>query len=498
LLGLSSETGFYFRGSSTLEINVPIHRSLGPIELQSLTIGIGNSNEGIPVNLGASIKAELGPLTAVVENMGITASFTFPDNREGNLGPLDVKLGFKPPKGIGLAIDAGGFKGGGFLSFDTENERYAGILQLEFNSIALKAIGLLTTRLPGGQSGYSLLIIISAEFNPIQLSMGFTLNGAGGLLGLNRTMKIEPLRLGVKNDTLDNIMFPTDPVANTNRIISDLRQIFPPQEGRFVFGPMAMIGWGTPTLITLELGLIIEIPNPVRLAILGVLKAIIPNKEENSEADEENKAKKEILKIQVNFLGFIDFGKKQLSFDASLFESRLLIFTLMGDMAVRLYWGENSNMLLTVGGFHPAFNPPPLNLPSLMRLTLQLTSGNNPRIRIETYFAVTSNTVQFGAQAEFYAASGSLNVYGFLGFDVLFQFSPFHFVAQIRAGLAFRRRTSTIMGVRVSVRLAGPTPWKAKGSVTIKILFVKLRVRFNAEWGDILDVILPGINDFLY
>ena len=67
-------------------------------------------------------------------------------------------------------------------------------------------------------------------------------------------------------------MFPQDVVANAPRIISDLRAIFPPQQGTFLIGPMAKLGWGEPTLVSLSLGVIIEIP-PGDIAILGVLQA---------------------------------------------------------------------------------------------------------------------------------------------------------------------------------------------------------------------------------
>ena len=88
--------------------------------------------------------------------------------------------------------------------------------------------------------------MISAEFTPIQLGFGFTLNGVGGLLGLNRTANVDRLVSGLRDQTLANLLFPTDIVANADRILSDLRQVFPAARGRFVFGPMAKIGWGTP------------------------------------------------------------------------------------------------------------------------------------------------------------------------------------------------------------------------------------------------------------
>ena len=104
-------------------------------------------------------------------------------------------------------------------------------------------------------------------------------------------------------------------------------------------------------------------------------------------------------------------------------------------MAVRLYWKENANFILTIGGFHPAYTPPPMGLGSLQRLGITIFDGQ-PRLRAETYFAITSNTVQFGAKAELYFGIDIFNIYGFIAFDVLIQFDPFRFIATLSAMLA--------------------------------------------------------------
>ncbi len=340
-----------------------------------------------PISLGTDIKASLGPLVAVVQNMGVTATFSFPPNNSGNMGPMQVDFGFKPPNGVGLSIDTGVIKGGGFLYLDFDKGEYFGSLELEFQSLfSLKAVGIINTKMPDGSQGFSLLIIITAEFTPIQLGFGFTLNGVGGLLGLNRTTKVDVLREGIKTNAIKSILFPEDVVANINRIVSDIKQVFPPYPDHFIIGPMAKVGWGTPSLITLELGLLIEIPVP-RIIILGVIKAVLPTEEAA------------LLRLQVNFLGIIDFENKYISFDASLYDSRLLVFTLTGDMAFRLSWGDQPVFILSVGGFHPAFHEAPQDLQNMRRLTISLLSGDNPRISIQCYFAVTSNTVQLGAKA---------------------------------------------------------------------------------------------------
>jgi len=220
----------------------------------------------------------------------------------------------------------------------------------------------------------------------------------------------------------------------------------------------------------------------VRLMILGVIRGILPDE------------RTAILRLQVNFLGVIDFEQERFSFDASLFDSRLLSFTLSGDMAMRLYWGDNANFLTTVGGFHPAYQPPPMNLPTLRRLTLSLVSGENPRLTLETYFALTSNTAQFGARLELYAAAWKFNAYGFLSFDVLFQFNPFYFIAEVTAMLALRVGSSSIASINLTLTLEGPTPWKAKGDARLKLCwFLTVKIRFSKTFGETRNTTLPDV-----
>lgn len=480
-VGLSHRTGFYFRGSSHLEITVPAHVALGPLELKGLTIGANPGADGLPISLGVTAAANLGPLRAVVENVGLTAKFAFPEGG-GNLGVADLSLAFKPPNGVGLSLDAGVVKGGGYLYFDFDREEYAGALELEFlNTLSLKAIGLLTTRMPDGSKGFSLLIIISVEFGTgIQLSWGFTLLAVGGLVGLNRTMNLQALMEGVRTGALESVMFPKDVVANAPKIISDLRTIFPPQEGTFLIGPMLKLGWGTPTLVSVSLGVIIEIPGNV--AIVGILKLAIP-------ADEIA-----LIVIQVNFAGAIEFDKKRLYFFAALFESRIVFMTIEGEMGLLLAWGDDANFVLSVGGFHPRFSPPALPFPSPKRIAVSLLSTPVSKLRIEGYFAVTTNTVQFGARVEVFFGLSILNVKGHLQFDALFQFSPFKFVIDISASLSVNVFGAGVFSVSINGSLDGPSPWHVVGHGSISLLFWDVDVDFEKTWGEQRDTTLEPID----
>ena len=268
-VGMTLLTGFTVQGSGQLAVDVSTHVDLGPVQIDSLRLALAPADDQIALEAGAVLRVQLGPLRAVVENVGVRGVVRF---EEGNLGPADIDTSFKPPVGVGLAIDGGIVKGGGFLSFDPAQGRYAGALQLAVGDfLALNAVGVITTRMPDGSAGFSLLIMITAEFaQGIQLGLGFTLLGVGGLLGLNRTVRLQALIDGVRTGAIDSVMFPRDVLANAPRIISDLETFFPAREGRFLIGPMAKLGWGTPVLVRIVLGVIVEIPG--NISIVGAVR----------------------------------------------------------------------------------------------------------------------------------------------------------------------------------------------------------------------------------
>jgi len=470
-IGMSHRQGFYFRGTSNLELSVPAHVQLGPVEIQSLLISAVPDGDTLPIGLGATFKAALGPLQAVVEGIGLKAVISFPDTG-GNLGPLDLDLGFLPPRGVGLSLDTGIVKGGGYLAVDAARGEYAGALELTFaNLVSIKAIGIITTKAPDGSPGFSLLIIMSVEFpTGIQLGFGFTLLALGGLVGLNRTMNLQALTDGVRSGSLTSVMFPRDIVANAPKIISDLRTFFPQHDGTFLIGPMVKLGWGTPTLVSLSMGVIIEIPGSI--AILGVLKVALPAEEAP------------IIQLQVQFVGAIEPDKKRLWFFASLYDSRVAFITLDGEMGLLVAWGDDANFVVSVGGFHPRFSPPPLPFPSPRRLSIPLLNNPLSKLTVEGYFAVTSNTAQFGARVEAYFGLSALNVSGHLAFDALFQFTPFHFVIEISASLSVKVFGVGLFSVGIGGTLEGPTPWHVLGHGSISLLFWDIDVDFETTWGD--------------
>jgi hypothetical protein len=479
----SNVSGLTFQGSGGFEVGLATHLSLGPIDVSQITVGLaiapGGPPKKIALDLGAGISGSLGPLDIVIDQIGMSVNLTLVS---GNAGPVDLGVGFLPPKGVGLSIDAGVVSGGGYLYCDSSKGQYAGALQLEFlDFLTVTAIGLVETKMPDGSDGFSLLIIVTADFGAgIQLGFGFTLLAVGGLLGVNRGMLFQPIMDGVRTDAIESVMFPQNVIANAPRIISDLQAFFPPQQGTFLIGPMAKLGWGEPTLISLSLGVIVEIP-PGDIAILGVLKVVLPD---------EDLA---ILVLQVNFAGALELEKQRFYFYADLYDSHLLFITLDGSMGVLFAYGNDADFVLSVGGFHPQFDPPPLPFPAPQRISAYLINESYARIHFDGYFAVTTNTVQFGSHSDYFFGFSALNVQGSSGFDALIQFSPFHFTISVSTSFSVNVFGVGCYGVGIDLTVDGPTPFHASGSASLSFLFFSISIGIDFTWGDAQNTSLPPV-----
>jgi len=340
------------------------------------------------------------------------------------------------------------------------------------DAISVKAIAIITTKLPGGRSGFALLLLITAEgFTPIPLGMGFTLTGIGGLVALNRTIDVEAVRRGLGSGLLDSVLFAKDPVANAESVLASLDQVFPLAPDRLLVGPLAEISWGSPPVVKVRLALLLEVPQPLRAVLLAALSVLLPDPDEA------------VVELHVDAIGVLDLGRGELALDASLHHSRLWKFGLTGDMALRLNWGDDPTFLLSIGGFHPRFTPP-AGLRRLERITFSLSGSDNPRIRFESYLAVTSNTIQMGARVSLRAEKGGFGVDGGGAFDALVQWSPFGLAVLFEAWVKVFSPVGTLFAARLKVDVTGPQPWHVKGSLSFDVLWWTVSVGVDFTIGD--------------
>jgi hypothetical protein len=286
----------------------------------------------------------------------------------------------------------------------------------------------------------------------------------GGLLGIHRSFATEVLQAGLRDGSLEAVLYPDDPVGDASLILDTLAAAFPPVQDQYVFGPTVKIGWAG--MLSAELGVIFEIPDPVKIALLGQLEIGMPF------------LGSPLVEIHMDTLGVLDFGAGLLAVDASIYDSNVVVFALEGDVAIRMNWLGQPSFTLAVGGFHPAYPAPP-GFPTLRRMSISLDTGGNPLIRLDGYFAVTSNSVQFGSHFDFFMEMATFTIEAWAGFDVLVLFSPFQIRADLEMGATVAAAGATLWGVDLVVAVSGPKPWEVCGSASFKILGIK--TEFNVD-----------------
>ncbi len=497
-----TRSGLQFSGGLGLAVTLAIDKDAGPLHVDSLTVALGRGKSGARLAATAVAGLTFGPFTGSLGGIGAALELAS-DPAAAAPGGLSAELAFVPPARIGLAVDAEGVvTGGGFVDHDPATGRYAGALSLDFPAVGLDAVVVVDTQLPGDPDGWALFASLFATFPSLPLGFGFFLSGVGGLVCLNRTMDGDAIAAGLKSGAVDAILFPDDVLAATGSIVAGLDAWFPLAEGSSVFGVAATITWGTPkTLVTGQLGVMVCVPE-LEIAVLGSVAMALPDEAEA------------LLDLHMDAVGVIDVTGGTVTVAASLYDSALLdTIHLSGDMALYVRLGADPYFLLSVGGYNPSFHPPaglPPSVVDVSRMRAEITIGEDAWFALESYVAITSNTLQFGAQATLEVSAKVLTTTytarGDAGFDVLLVFSPFAFVADFHAGVSVTAGDSDreLLAVSLAAHLEGPQPWYATGRASFD--FFGLDVAFELEVGgaagaevppraDVLELVLTALRD---
>ncbi len=440
------------KNGTGLKASLPVpNLPTGPFELQLINLELNPVNgdfRHLTLELSASFGVELGPFQASVDRLGMLLNLDIATN------PPALGFDFKPPNGIGLSLDAGIVKGGGYLNIDIPRGEYSGTLELQMLAVGVKAIAILSTKT---EAGFSLLLLIYGQFPAIQLSFGFTLTGVGGLIGVQHTASPTALSQGIGNGSLDAVLFPANPVADAPKIINTLRTLFPIKRGGFVIGPMLELGWGTPSLVTVRLVLLVEAN---QFVILGQAIVQLPPAVSADLA---------LLYLRLDFVGSVVFSPLRIAFDAKLVNSRVAFISITGQFAFRADFGDHPTFLISAGGFHPRFKEVPSDIPAPFDRVGASFDIGIIGLSYKGYFAVTSATVQAGSELRVWADIGIASIEGGFGFDAICYLQPkFYFEVDLYAYLAVEVFGLDFASIRLEGHLAGPGRWRIAGLAKVE------------------------------
>jgi hypothetical protein len=429
----------------------PPHAPLG----MGFTFGVAGKAPGLPVAFGIDGVGAAFPI-----RVGRGASFGFDVD---DIRPL-------PPTGISAELTLPFASGSGILATGP-NGSFVGAFDIDLGFVSIRALAVLQPADGGHPVSLAVLMFVEFPFPGIQLGLGFALTAIGGIVAINRRTNFEALEAAVLDGRATSLLAPATAGSNPSAALSAMVEIFPEARGRIVIGPLLQISWGG-RLITLTISLIFDLPSPPTLAVLGRLVIAIPD------------PAAPLVLIGVTFVARFDPSIPMVRVTGSLVGSYIVFLPLQGDAFVLVQGGSHSNLIVSAGGFHPDY-PRPAGTPALRRIAFDLSPLPVPRMRAETYFALTANSVQFGAAVYLAAKLAGCGIEGRFSFDALCVFAPsFAFKAQASGRVAVEAFGQTLIAVSLDILLEGPSPWHVRGRGSVSLLWEDISLDFEVTWGD--------------
>lgn len=414
-----------------------------------------------------SIAGDLPGAPVAIHVDGLGLALPIPVRRGVPMRPDPAGLAPVAPSGVGVALALPVVSGSGTVT--QAGPDLVGLLSVRVPPMSAQAFGVLTPAHDGAP--LSFLVLMGATFPPpgVQLGFGFAVSGLGGVVGVNRRVDRDALLRAVTDGSLAHLLFPTDPARAGQTAVAALPAVFPAAAGSTVAGPMFQVSWGG-RIVSLSVAVLAESARQVRLTILGKLVAALPD------------PAAPLVFLQASFAGFVDPGEPSVLFVASLTGSHIVGARLSGDLVLLVRGGADPALVISAGGFHPAF-PVPRGVPAPRRMALDLCPTPLIDLRCEAYFAITSNTFQLGARIDLAVEVAECGFRGYLAFDALVQLSPFRFVADVAGGVCLRAFGQSLLAVHLALHLEGPAPWLARGRGSLDLFLFEVSLDFEVGWG---------------
>lgn len=459
-------SGVRFSTSGGPVIDLPSGAAAEAVAARSVRLALGVSGDLVTLDAVALVEASLAgmPVQVTADGLGLRLGWQLDGTR---LGLLPGGPGALTPDTLSIVLDAPPVRGQGLIARIGPDE-WAGVVDVDFGLFEARALLLLST----GAASPSVLVLLTARFNPgLPLGMGFSLDGVGGLVAVNRRADPLALRDLVQAGRADLILFP-EQLREPQDAIAVVRVIaaaFPIRAGHVTIAPMLKLGWAG-GLVSVSAAVVLDVAQPSQVLLLGRVVIALP------------RPSLPLVFLQASVYGRIDLGIPLLEVLVSLAGSNIVGLPVSGDLYVLVRGGDDPLFVLSAGGFHPRYQRP-AGVPELNRLRISL-GGGGLGLSLTGYLAITSNSVQFGGQVRLDATIAGCGVEGWLGLDALVAWEPsFSFSVRVRAGVAVKVFGAKLLGVALDFTLEGPAPWHAFGSGEISLLFVSVSLDFDVTWG---------------
>jgi len=440
---------------------IPIHAGFGPIYIGEIGFGISNTAASLAIDGGVSIaglSAEVDQLTVTVPYAHVT------DPSHWTLDLKGLAIGYSGPA---LSI------AGGFVKFDGPPVEYAGMLLVKISSIGAVVIGSYSV-VGSGPDEYTSLAIFGGVFVPIGITPLINLTGIALGLGYNRRLIVPEDLSKIPDFMLVKALDRPEALANNPmQALFEFHEQVPPARGALWFA--AGLRGTSFEIVNITAVLYVALDSGVDVGLLGVARMALP-------ADGAA-----IVSIELALKARFSTSEGLFSVQAQLTDNSWLITRdcqLTGGFAFFM-WFRRSQFLLTIGGYHPSFQPLP-EYPVVPRVGFRWNFLGVVQIKGEAYFALTSTAVMTGTRMEATYGPDWIQAWFVAYTDILVSWDPFHYEVDIGVSVGARLRIRVCffacctievsVSVGATLHLAGP-PFH--GTVTADLGVASVTIPFG-------------------
>lgn len=446
--------------SGATSIAIPVHQSFGPLHLEQVEVDISGSTVGLGLDGGLT----LAGLAVNVIDLGVTIPLRH------LLEPGDWSLDLR---GLAASLDEPGISiAGGLMKSARTPVEYDGMLTASIADLGGITVVGSYARPSDAQGGYTSLFVFVALDVPLGGPPFLFVLGLGGGAGINREL-IVPAISGVETFVLvkaiDDNSLSNDPMT----ALMQMGQLMPPRRGAYWIA--AGLHFSTFAIVTTTAVVYVSLDRGVEVGVLGLSRMALPSPDVA------------LVNVELALKARYSTAEQLLSIQAQLTDNSWLFYRdcqLTGGFAFFM-WFAKAQFVLTLGGYHPAFQVPD-GFPTVPRLGFHWQVSSVIVIKGESYFALTTSCVMAGGRLEAVFDAGAVRAWFEAHADLLIAWDPFAYNVDIgiSVGVALQITVCFIgcvtIGISVSVgadlSIAGP-PFH--GTVTVDLDVCSVTIPFG-------------------
>jgi len=457
LVGYREGKGFYLEiGGQKGALWLTVQKQFGPIYIEQIGVKTFEGDKKVGILLDGGVK--VSSLAVQVDDLALLIPIT----KLGDASQWGLDLA-----GMAVALEAGPVKlSGGLLKNSGPPVSYDGALMVDVCGRGFTAIGSYARPSDALGEYVSFFVFVSLPI-PLGGPPYFFVLGLGGGVGLNRAL-IPPQDLNLLPSfplvaAIDNSGFANDPMG----ALRDMGTSIPPRRGSFWLA--AGLKFSTFALVNSTAVLYVALDRGLEIGLLGLSRMSLPS------------ADFAIAQIELALKARFSTEEGLLSVQAQLTDRSYLFHPscqLTGGFAFFL-WFRTGRFVLTLGGYHKAFNKP-ADFPVVPRLGFRWSVSDAIVIKGENYFALTTTAVMAGGRLEASFHGGPVKAWFKTWLDVLVAWDPFYYMfdAGIEIGASVDTGIFGEVGVSLgaNIHIEGPP---LQGYVEVEILIVTVHIDFG-------------------